>query len=79
MKLIEWLEKERMSKTAFSRKTGIQIRCITMYIHQGTRPYLKTAKIIEDFTKGEVTVADMVGNGQYNRGWRRHKSKLGVE
>lgn len=62
MMLKDYLIKQRLNPTMFSKLTGISYTTIYRYIRGSTKPTLKNACIIEKATKGQVTFEDLLKN-----------------
>lgn len=62
MHLIEWLKKHKKSQADLVRDTGISDSCIQTILKKKSRPSVSIAKMIELYTKGEVTEKELRGN-----------------
>jgi len=64
MKLKKWLEKKEITNQAFAGKIGVHSSYITLLTQNQRRPSPQVAKAIEDFTKGEVTIMELLFPGK---------------
>lgn len=60
MQLAEWMKENRWSMNAMCKKTGIARQTIKNAMLKDADIYLKTALEIYKFTKGEVTLQEML-------------------
>ena len=60
MKLQNWLEEKRLSKTEFAKRIGITRHALYLYLKGKRQPRLDIALRIERVTNGEVTVEDLI-------------------
>lgn len=58
-KLKLWLKSKKIKKIQLARATGIHYVTILRILRGEQKPIFSTAKIISDFTGGEVTVQDI--------------------
>ena len=61
MDLAQYLKEKGIKKGFFAEKVGISAETLTNII-QGKAFTIVTAMAIEDYTKGEVTVLDLINN-----------------
>lgn len=59
MLLGEWMKENRWNPTQMAKKTGLSRLTITNIIERKSEISLRTAFIIRDFTKNEVTLEEM--------------------
>lgn len=59
MELGQWMKENRWNVTQLAKKTGLNRITIKSIIEKKTEITLRTAFIIRDFTKNEVTLEEM--------------------
>lgn len=62
MDIETYLWKHRLTVTEFARQLGVMRATVSTYVNRTRKPQMKTAKKIEEVTRGEVTVEEMLSN-----------------
>lgn len=66
MQLRDWIHKEKMKKVDFAKHVNYCAHYITMACGYKKKPSIKFAMIVQNFTKGEVTVEELM-NAEYGK------------